>query len=142
MPTDAQPRETWFWAVLAGGFLLAVALLAGLWWPRWREHTLYLALNQSSGPAFWWTPDMRQELRTGFLFQGNLSKSQAGTLELRSGTDGPVFRTTVTKGRFSFKQRLPTGPCRVRLLGPDGSATGWLFIGPLDQGRHSFNLGL
>jgi hypothetical protein len=156
-------KTTWTWAAL-GGLLLVMGLLSIPSWNRWRDFNVYRALQASQSPSFWWPPGWRRELRTSFLLEGQVflrdrepkqvggepsapveqsrlgRPATAGTIELVSETQGQVFRTTATNGRYSFNpQRLPIGPFKVRLLTAEGSTTRWLQMGALDQGLHRIN---
>jgi hypothetical protein len=112
-------------------------------WTRWREHVVYQALYADQSPGFWWPPAWREEFRTSILFEGYLTKSKKGTLELSAGSQGLTYRTDVEDGRFSFHPRvLPAGLFKARLLAPDGSSSQWMNMGPLDPGRHRFSIAL
>jgi hypothetical protein len=124
-------------AVAAAGFLMLLLHLLAVQLPRWRASTVYRALKQSNEPALWWPPAWRDELARSILLEGQVKNPNEGTLELASIPEGPVFRTAVSNGRYTFHPRvLPAGAYKVRLLRPDGTSTSWLPTGTLDPGSH------
>ena len=129
------------------GLMIAVAVMALLFTSlsslrsRWRESMIYEAIEQGSGPSFWWPPGWRQELRESLTLAGHLRSSVAGTLEFEAGTGGRVIRTPVSDGRYSLSPRLlPAGTLKVRFISPAGSGTSWFELGNLGPGRHRINL--
>jgi hypothetical protein len=119
-------------------------------------------LRSGLGPEFWWPPGWRRELRTSLLLEGEARLKDdvedtrrpqdrqhggvfgrpvaAGIIVLASEDKDRVFRAIVARGKYSFLPRLlPTGPFKVRLVSPEGSASGWLQTGPLDSGLHRIN---
>jgi len=142
MRTKLQHAKLLLLALIA---LLPIVVLGAwsvLYWPHWREYTICRAMIGSERPAFWWPASWRQELRTSTLLEGNLLKTQTGTVEYKSALGGMVFSAPVVKARYSFnRRRLPAGKFLVRFVAPDGSATKW--VGPLELdggGRHRLNL--
>jgi hypothetical protein len=147
-------KAIWPWMVLTG-LSLTVGLLAIYLWPRLphREQRIYQALYNDQGPAVWWPPDWRRELRTTYLLEGNVylkdresthpfgRPATTGTVELVPEAQGQVFRTTVSsRGLYSFNpQLLPLGPAKIRLVSTDGSATRWLPVPVGDAGLHRIN---
>jgi hypothetical protein len=143
------------------GSILAFQMLY-IPWVQWREHSVYQSLRSGLGPEFWWPPGWRRELRTSLLLEGEArlleDRSEnarpqdrqhddalglpvaTGMIELVSENSNRVFRAIVARGKYSFLPRLlPTGPFKVRLVSPEGSASGWLQTGPLDSGLHRIN---
>jgi hypothetical protein len=141
MPRFPSFKELGFCiAVVAALFIVALLTVP---WSRWHDQAIYHAIQNGTGPAFWWPPDWRREVRTSLLLDGHLSRSREGTVEVVAGNDARVFRTAVHDGRFSFHPSyLPAGTFRIRFIAPDESVSEW--IGPLelDPGSHRLNFAL
>jgi hypothetical protein len=102
---------------------------------------IYEAIEQGSGPSFWWPPGWKQELRGSLTLAGDSRNAQAGTLEFVAGAGGRVIRTPVSNGRYTLSpQLLPAGSLKVRFISPAGTGTRWLELGNQDPGRHRINL--
>lgn len=143
MSRSPRPRRSWFGLVLIGLLLMVgpPAALVSVRWPRWREDAVIRALRRSEGPAPWWPPGWREQLRSSILLEGQVLPARTGMIEFQPlSTPSPIFRTAATGGVYSFARRLPAGPCRVRLVSPDGTASDWVSLGPLGSGSHRINL--
>jgi hypothetical protein len=126
--------------VAVASFLVLSLRLIVLQWPRWRESAVYHALASSSSPAFWWPPAWRDKVDRSILVEGEVKGDKDGTLELTSVQGGPLYRTDVTRGRYSFHPRiLPAGSYKVRLIGREGTPSPWQPIGSVDPGSHRLN---
>jgi hypothetical protein len=159
--------STHSWKKKGIGVTIAVLLIAvgasSIPWAQWREQSVYQALRDGTSPPFWWPSGWRQALLTSILLEGEVWLRDAddsalrhsgrqraaspgrhatgATLEIVSDRLGEVFRTSVSKGRYSFNpRRLPAGDFTIRLIGEDGWTSRPVQTGALDPGLHRINL--